>query len=67
MAKKAAHRARCIEYDASSFIDQRVAAYLNLAGIPASMLSAKAATPFVDETNAFTRKASWLTLRSRFP
>ncbi len=55
VAKKAVHRARCIEYDMTSFIDLCVIAYLDLAGIAATKMSAKAATPFVDETNAFTR------------
>ncbi len=39
----------------SSFIDQRVAAYLDLASIPVTKLSAKAAAPLVAETNAFTK------------
>ncbi len=56
MAKKAVRRARCIEYDLSSFIDQCVIAYLDLAGIPVTKLSAKAATPFIDEANAFAKK-----------
>ena len=30
-------------------------AYLELAGIPATKLSAKSATPFVDETTAFVK------------
>ncbi len=51
----AAHRTPCIEHDASSFIDQCVVAYLELAGVPATKLSAKAATPLIDETNAFTK------------
>ncbi len=55
MAQKAEHQTRCIEYDVSSFIEQRVTAYLDLAGIPVTKLSAKAATPFVDETNAFVK------------
>ncbi len=38
----------------SSFIEQCVSAYLELAGLPVTKLSAKAATPFTDETNAFT-------------
>ena len=43
-----------IEYNMSSFIEQCVSAYLELAGLPVTKLSAKAATPFTDETNAFT-------------
>ena len=39
----------------SSFIEQCVAAYLDLAGILVTKLSPNAATPFVDETNAFTK------------
>ncbi len=65
MAEKVVRRARCIEYDMASCIDQCVNAYLDLAGIPVTKLSANAATPFVDETDAFTgmtRRANWRTL-----
>ncbi len=55
MIKKAEHHTRCIEYDMSSFIEQCVTAYLDLAGVPVTKLSAKAATPCVDETNAFVK------------
>ena len=51
---KAEHKVKGIEYNMSSFIEQCVSAYLELAGLPVTKLSAKAATPFTDETNAFT-------------
>ncbi len=51
---KAEHKMKGIEYNMSSFIEQCVSAYLELAGLPVTKLSAKAATPFTDETNAFT-------------
>ena len=38
----------------SSFIEQCASAYLELAGLPVTKLSATAATPLTDETNAFT-------------
>ncbi len=41
----------------SSFIEQCVTAYLDLAGLLVTKLSAKAAMPFTDETNAFTTGA----------
>ena len=50
---KAKHKTKGIEYNMSSFVEQCVSAYLELAGLPATKLSAKAATPFTDETNAF--------------
>ncbi len=37
-----------------SFVNQRVEAYVSLAGIPETKLSPQAQTPFLDETNAFT-------------
>jgi hypothetical protein len=51
---EAKHKVKGIEYNMSSFIEQCVSAYLELAGLPVTKLSAKAATPFTDETNAFT-------------
>ncbi len=47
--------ARCVEYDMESFVDQCVGAYAGRAGISVTKLSLKAQTPFLDETNAFTR------------
>ena len=51
---KAEHQMKGIEYNMSSFIEQCVSAYLELAGLPVTKLSAKVATPFTDETTAFT-------------
>ncbi len=49
------HPVRCMEYDMVSLADQCVEAYIPLAGIPATKLSPKAQTPFVDETTAYTK------------
>ncbi len=45
---------RSIEYNMVSFVDQCVEAYLKLTGTPVTKL-VKAATPFVDETNAYCK------------
>ncbi len=44
-----------MEYGMVSFVDQRAEVYVGLAGIPVTKLSLKAQTPFLDETNAFTK------------
>ena len=50
------HQVRCMEYDMSSFVAQCVSSYLELTGSRVTKLSAKAATPFIDETNAFMKE-----------
>ncbi len=49
------HSVRCMEYDVVSFVDQCVEAYVVFAGIHLTKLSPRAQTPFLEETNAFTK------------